>query len=61
MTINQANRAVLGGEPKRTRAQAAELVLRSMIADMRRQGWTLSDDQADEMVARLRKEILQRQ
>lgn len=33
------------------------MVLRSMVADMRRQGWTLSNDQADEMVARIRKEI----
>jgi hypothetical protein len=45
--------------PKRTREEAAEMVLRSMVADMRRQGWTLSNDQADEMVARIRKEILQ--
>ena len=45
--------------PTRTREEAAEMVLRSMVADMRRQGWTLSNDQADEMVARIRKEILQ--
>jgi hypothetical protein len=30
-----------------------------MVADMRRQGWTLSNDAANEMVARLKKEILQ--
>jgi hypothetical protein len=43
----------------RTREQTAEMVLRSMVADMRRQGWALSNDAADEMVARLKKEILQ--
>ena len=45
--------------PNRTREQAAEMVLRSMVADMRRQGWTLSNDAANEMVERLKKEILQ--
>lgn len=43
---------------KRTREEAAEMVLRSMVADMRRQGWTLSDNQANEMVAHIRAEIL---
>ena len=46
--------------PKRTREEAAEMVLRSMVGDMRRQGWTFSNDVANEMVARLKKEILQR-
>lgn len=44
--------------PKRTREEAAEIVLRSMVADMRRQGWTLSDEQATSMVDRIKKEIL---
>ena len=44
--------------PTRTREEAAEMVLRSMVADMRQQGWTLSNDQADEMVASIREEIL---
>lgn len=44
--------------PRRTREEAAELVLRSMVADMRRQGWTLSDEQATSMVDRIKKEIL---
>lgn len=45
--------------PKRTREESAEMVLRSMVADMRRQGWTLSNQAADELVERLKKEILQ--
>jgi uncharacterized membrane protein YebE (DUF533 family) len=44
--------------PKRTREEAAEMVLRSMVADMRRQGWSLSNESADQMVAKLSAEIL---
>lgn len=42
---------------KRTREEAAEMVLYSMVADMRRQGWTLTDEQATSMVDRIKKEI----
>jgi hypothetical protein len=38
--------------------EAAEMVLRSMVADMRRQGWSLSNESADQMVAKLSAEIL---
>ena len=34
------------------------MVLRSMVADMRRQGWSLSNEAADQMVAKLSAEIL---
>ena len=44
--------------PKRTREEAAKMVLRSMVADMRRQGWSLSNEAADQMVAKLSAEIL---
>ena len=37
---------------------AATGVLRSMVADMRRQGWSLSNESADQMVAKLSAEIL---
>ena len=43
---------------KRTREEAAKMVLRSMVADMRRQGWSLSNEAADQMVAKLSAEIL---
>ena len=38
--------------------EAAKMVLRSMVADMRRQGWSLSNEAADQMVAKLSAEIL---
>ena len=41
-----------------TREEAAKMVLRSMVADMRRQGWSLSNEAADQMVAKLSAEIL---
>lgn len=43
---------------KRTKEEAAELVLRAMIADMRRQGWTISDAEADEKVRRMKAALL---
>jgi hypothetical protein len=35
-----------------------EMILRSMVADQRSQGWSISDSEADEKVAKLRNDIL---
>jgi len=43
---------------QRTKEESAELVLRSMVADMRRQGWTISNQDAENMVASIKSQLL---